>query len=97
MDGLSAHSLGQDPPDIHSTLQVTFETALSCLFAWCTRSRMVFTALGVSKSLANAAFTAFLVLASLEWDMGVTYEASKGLSGAPASPGTSPGYTNTLP
>lgn len=59
---------------------------------------MEFTALGVSKSLASAAFTAFLVLASLEWDMGVTYdEASTGLSGAPASPGTSPGYTNTLP
>lgn len=35
---------------------------------------MVFTALGVSKSSARAAFTAFLVLASLEWDMGVAYD-----------------------
>lgn len=58
---------------------------------------MVFTALGVSKSLARAAFTAFLVLASLEWETGVTYdEAGKGLSGAPAWPGTNPGYTNIL-
>ena len=59
---------------------------------------MVFTALGVSKSLARAAFTAFLVLVSLEWDMGVTCDdkAGKGLSGAPDWPGTSPGYTNIL-
>lgn len=53
------------PPIIHS-IHVTFETALSCLLAWCTRSRMAFTALGVSKSLASAAFTAFLVMLSLE-------------------------------
>lgn len=59
---------------------------------------MVFTALSVSKSLARAAFTAFLVLASLEWEIGVTYddEAGKGLSGAPAWPGTNPEYTNIL-
>jgi predicted membrane-bound dolichyl-phosphate-mannose-protein mannosyltransferase len=44
---------------------VTFVTALSCLFPWCTRSRMASTALGVSKSSANAAFTAPLVLVSL--------------------------------
>lgn len=63
---LAIPSLGVAPhPDIHST-HVTFETALSCLLAWCTRSRMAFTALGVSKSLASAAFTAFLVMLSLE-------------------------------
>lgn len=89
--GVSAHSLlrTRPRPDTHSILQVTLETALSCLLAWCTRSRMVFTARGVSKSLASAAFTASLVLASLEWDMGVTYddEASKTLSiSLPPSP-----------
>lgn len=59
---------------------------------------MVFTALGVSKSLARAAFTAFWVLASLGWEMGDTYadEAGKGLSGTPAWPGTNPGYANIL-
>lgn len=47
---------------------------------------MVFTALGVSKSLARAAFTAFWVLASLGWEMGVNYddETGKVLPGAPA-------------
>lgn len=54
------------PPHIIHSIHVTFETALSCLLAWCTRSRMAFTALGVSKSLASAAFTAFLVMLSLE-------------------------------
>lgn len=63
VESVAIPSLGVAPcPDIHST----FETALSCLLAWCTRSRMAFTALGVSKSLASAAFTAFLVMLSLE-------------------------------
>lgn len=57
---------------------------------------MVFTALGVSKSLARAAFTAFWVLASLGWEMGVNYDDETARCSLAPQPGTNPGYTNIL-
>lgn len=85
--GVNAHSFPRTGlhPVVCSVLQITFGTALSCLFAWCTRSRMVVTALGVSKSLASAALTAFSVLASLEWDMG-SPTMMRQVKGSPAAP-----------